>query len=152
MQKNRIVKPKIRWKAKKSPDVWQLCHQALEVQQALNRIRFYQEWRKPRKTSVFRGFYFSNQRRRDSISQAGPKAFSTMTATTARPIQYVIIKRFHLFQRSLFIRSHWNFAYARSPISTTPLPPGALIVRPNAMFDDKVRIAAHLFGSFLPVF
>ena len=35
MQKNRIVKPKIRWKAKKTPDVWQLCHQALEVQQAL---------------------------------------------------------------------------------------------------------------------
>ena len=36
MQKNRIIKPKIRWKAKKSPDVWQGQHQTLEVQQALN--------------------------------------------------------------------------------------------------------------------
>ena len=35
MQKNRIIKPKIRWKAKKSPDVWQGQHRALEVQQAL---------------------------------------------------------------------------------------------------------------------
>lgn len=35
MQKNRSIKPKIRWKAKKSPDVWQGQHQALEVQQAL---------------------------------------------------------------------------------------------------------------------
>ena len=31
----RSIKPKIRWKAKKSPDVWQGWHQALEVQQAL---------------------------------------------------------------------------------------------------------------------
>jgi len=35
VQKNRIIKPKIRWKAKKSPDVWQGQYQALEVQQAL---------------------------------------------------------------------------------------------------------------------
>ncbi len=33
MQKNRIIKPKIRWKAKKSPDVWQGQYQALAVQQ-----------------------------------------------------------------------------------------------------------------------
>ena len=35
VQKNRSIKPKIRWKAKKSPDVWQGQHRALEVQQAL---------------------------------------------------------------------------------------------------------------------
>lgn len=35
MQKNRSIKPKIRWKAKKSPDAWQGQHRALEVQQAL---------------------------------------------------------------------------------------------------------------------
>ena len=35
MRKNRSIKPKIRWKAKKSPDVWQGQHQVLEVQQAL---------------------------------------------------------------------------------------------------------------------
>ena len=35
MQKNRSIKPKIRWKAKKSPGVWQGQHQTLEVQQAL---------------------------------------------------------------------------------------------------------------------
>ena len=35
MHKNRSIKPKIRWKAKKLPDVWQSQHQALEVQQAL---------------------------------------------------------------------------------------------------------------------
>lgn len=35
VQKNRIIKPKIRWKAKKSLDVWQGWHQAFEVQQAL---------------------------------------------------------------------------------------------------------------------
>ena len=35
VQKNRSIKPKIRWKAKKSPDVWQGQHQALKVQQAL---------------------------------------------------------------------------------------------------------------------
>ncbi len=39
MQKNRSIKPKIRWKAKKSPDVWQGWHQALEVQQALIIVR-----------------------------------------------------------------------------------------------------------------
>ena len=35
VQKNRSIKPKIRWKAKKSPDIWQGPHRALEVQQAL---------------------------------------------------------------------------------------------------------------------
>ncbi len=35
MRKNRRIKPKIRWKAKKSPNVWQGQHQALEVLQAL---------------------------------------------------------------------------------------------------------------------
>lgn len=35
VQKNRSIKPKIRWKAKKSPDVRQGQHQALKVQQAL---------------------------------------------------------------------------------------------------------------------
>lgn len=36
VQKNRSIKPKIRWKAKGLPDVWQGQHQVLEVQQALN--------------------------------------------------------------------------------------------------------------------
>lgn len=35
VQKNRSIKPKIRRKAKKWPNVWQGWHQALEVQQAL---------------------------------------------------------------------------------------------------------------------
>ena len=35
MQKNRSIKPKIRWKAKGLPDVWQGQHQVLEVQQAI---------------------------------------------------------------------------------------------------------------------
>ena len=35
VQKNRSIKPKIRWKAKGLPDVWQGQHQVLEVQQAL---------------------------------------------------------------------------------------------------------------------
>ena len=35
VRKNRSIKPKIRWKAKKLPDAWQGQHQALEVQQAL---------------------------------------------------------------------------------------------------------------------
>ena len=35
VRKNRSIKPKIRWKAKKSPGVWQDQHQTLEVQQAL---------------------------------------------------------------------------------------------------------------------
>ena len=34
-QKNHIIKPKIRRKAKKLPDVWQGPHRALKVQQAL---------------------------------------------------------------------------------------------------------------------
>ena len=35
VQKNRSIKPKIRWKEKGLPDVWQGQHQVLEVQQAL---------------------------------------------------------------------------------------------------------------------
>lgn len=35
VQKNRSIKPKIKWKAKELPDVWQGQHQVLEVQQAL---------------------------------------------------------------------------------------------------------------------
>ena len=35
VQKNRSIKPKIKWKAKGLPDVWQGQHQVLEVQQAL---------------------------------------------------------------------------------------------------------------------
>jgi hypothetical protein len=35
MQKNRSIKAKIRWKAKKLPDVWRGQHEALKVQQAL---------------------------------------------------------------------------------------------------------------------
>ena len=42
VQKNRSIKPKIRWKAKKSPGVWQDQHQTLEVQQAL--ISFFYEF------------------------------------------------------------------------------------------------------------
>ena len=50
VQKNRSIKPKIRWKAKGLPDVWQGQHQVLEVQQEIiscsNRIKMVQ---KPRK-------------------------------------------------------------------------------------------------------
>lgn len=35
VRKNRSIKPKIRWKAKKLPDAWQGQNQVLEVQQAL---------------------------------------------------------------------------------------------------------------------
>ena len=35
VQKNRSIKPKIKWKAKGLPDVWQGQHEALKVQQAL---------------------------------------------------------------------------------------------------------------------
>lgn len=35
VQKNRSIKPKIRWKAKELPDVWQGQHQVLEVHQAI---------------------------------------------------------------------------------------------------------------------
>jgi hypothetical protein len=41
VQKNRNIKPKIRRKAKKWPDIWRGQHQALKVQQAL--ISFTQE-------------------------------------------------------------------------------------------------------------
>lgn len=63
MRKNRSIKPKIRWKAKKSPNVWQGQHQALEVLQAL--ISLTQEITGPRDSSpavsnpgkLFRGFF-----------------------------------------------------------------------------------------------
>ena len=55
VQKNRSIKPKIRWKEKGLPDVWQGQHQVLEVQQALNFIKTLQ---KARKTVVFRAFPF----------------------------------------------------------------------------------------------
>ena len=51
VRKNRSIKPKIRWKAKKLPDAWQGQHQVLEVQQALKSIRFIPE------NSGFRGFF-----------------------------------------------------------------------------------------------
>jgi hypothetical protein len=35
VRKNRSIKPKIRWKAKKLPDAWQGQHQVLEVQQEI---------------------------------------------------------------------------------------------------------------------
>ena len=35
VQKNRSIKPKIKWKAKGLPDVWQGQHQVLEVLQAI---------------------------------------------------------------------------------------------------------------------
>jgi len=41
VQKKRSIKPKIRWKAKKSPDVWKGQYQALEVQQALIYLKLY---------------------------------------------------------------------------------------------------------------
>ena len=54
VQKKRSIKPKIRWKAKKSLDVWQGWHQALEVQQALTRL--------PQEiilqSAIFKGFSF----------------------------------------------------------------------------------------------
>ena len=42
---NRSIKPKIRWKAKGLPDVWQGQHQALEVLQALILFPQYRERR-----------------------------------------------------------------------------------------------------------
>ena len=60
MRKNRSIKPKIRWKAKKSPGVWQGQHQTLEVQQALiGRDLTTKKAQKPRKIKVFRGFLIS---------------------------------------------------------------------------------------------
>ena len=63
VRKNRSIKPKIRWKAKKSPGVWQGQHQALEVQQALisltQEIVFYHKYSKTRKQSVSGFFLFS---------------------------------------------------------------------------------------------
>ena len=43
VQKNRSIKPKIRWKAKGLPDVWQGQHQVLEVQQAIKKLSFSTE-------------------------------------------------------------------------------------------------------------
>lgn len=51
---NRSIKPKIRWKAKGLPDVWQGQHQALEVLQAL--ILF--EMLKTLEPQWFQGFLF----------------------------------------------------------------------------------------------
>ena len=56
VQKNRSIKPKIRWKAKELPDVWQGQHQVLEVQQALNVIR---DKPNPPKPVGFGGFLYS---------------------------------------------------------------------------------------------
>lgn len=65
MRKNRSIKPKIRWKAKKSPGVWQDQHQTLEVQQEL--ISLTKEiigydfsikyFKSHGKSTVFRGFF-----------------------------------------------------------------------------------------------
>ena len=54
VQKNRSIKPKIRWKAKGLPDVWQGQHQVLEVQQALILSCIIKP---PRKAMAFRGFF-----------------------------------------------------------------------------------------------
>ena len=52
VQKKRSIKPKIRWKAKKSPGVWQDQHQTLEVQQALNFYRLQDEYQLPGSIAV----------------------------------------------------------------------------------------------------
>ena len=57
VQKNRSIKPKIRWKEKGLPDVWQGQHQVLEVQQALISIQNSSKTPKP---CGFRGFSFSD--------------------------------------------------------------------------------------------
>lgn len=65
VQKNRSIKPKIRWKAKGLPDVWQGQHQVLEVQQALISLtqeiikREYRNVYKPWKLLMFPGFFTS---------------------------------------------------------------------------------------------
>ena len=66
VQKNRSIKPKIRWKAKKSPGVWQDQHQTLEVQQALISLtqeitgptNQFKNAQKARNHAVFRAFSF----------------------------------------------------------------------------------------------
>ena len=55
VQKNRGIKPKIRWKAKKSLDVWQGQHRALEVQQTLI---LYQKRSKAPENCDFPGLFF----------------------------------------------------------------------------------------------
>ena len=57
LQKNRSIKPKIRWKAKGLPDVWQGQHQVLEVHQALIQL---QKCSKSPETIGFRGFLYLN--------------------------------------------------------------------------------------------
>ena len=57
VQKNRSIKPKIRWKEKGLPDVWQGQHQVLEVQQAIIQTEYQKEQFSP-KTSSFRGFLY----------------------------------------------------------------------------------------------
>ena len=66
VQKNRSIKPKIRWKAKGLPDVWQGQHQVLEVQQALISLtqeitgptNQFKNAQKARNHAVFRAFSF----------------------------------------------------------------------------------------------
>ena len=66
VQKNRSIKPKIMWKAKKYPDVWQGQHRALEVQQALISLtqeitgptNQFKNAQKARNHAVFRAFSF----------------------------------------------------------------------------------------------
>ena len=58
VQKNRSIKPKIRWKAKKSPDVWQDPHRGLEVQQALILISDLRQTAGPLGPAVFLLPYF----------------------------------------------------------------------------------------------
>ena len=67
VQKNRSIKPKIRWKAKGLPDVWQGQHQVLEVQQALisliqeiiSYFRLFQSSSRPPKSYGFSGFFIA---------------------------------------------------------------------------------------------
>lgn len=66
VRKNRSIKPKIRWKAKKSPGVWQGQHQTLEVLQALISLtqeitgptNQFKNAQKARNHAVFRAFSF----------------------------------------------------------------------------------------------
>jgi hypothetical protein len=58
VQKNRSIKPKIRWKAKGLPDVWQGQHQVLEVQQALIGVsNWFKNAQKTPKNCGFSGFF-----------------------------------------------------------------------------------------------
>jgi len=62
VQKNCNIKPKIRRKAKKSPDIWRGQHQALKVQQAIIDCSDYIKMvQKAREIKVFRAFAISKQ-------------------------------------------------------------------------------------------